>query len=174
MSLESWRASGWLSAHQPTHEEIARLLAIADRDLEDCRREELSADWKFAIAYNAVLQAATAALAAAGYRAARDSHHYRVLQSLSLTVSLPCEQVSRLDAFRKKREPKRVREKRDGVRPGSVRNRRVGGARAEPGRSVGSDRPSGTVVIAETPTHRGGDNSGETIPKPQYRLGLFA
>ncbi len=82
MSLENWRQSGWLSAHEPSPQEIADLLAIADRDLRDCQAEGLSTDWRFNIAYNALLQAATAALAAAGYRAARDSHHYRILQSL--------------------------------------------------------------------------------------------
>jgi hypothetical protein len=86
MTLEDWRHSGWLSAHEPSREEIQDLLALADRDLKDCRSKRLSADWQFNIAYNAVLQAATAALAAAGYRASRDSHHYRVLQSLGLTV----------------------------------------------------------------------------------------
>ncbi|NLE39477.1 MAG: hypothetical protein GX621_15755 [Pirellulaceae bacterium] len=60
MGFENWAASGWLSAHRPTREEIANLLAIADRDLDDCRREGLSADWQFAIAYNALLQAAVA------------------------------------------------------------------------------------------------------------------
>ncbi len=103
MSFENWLANGWLSAHRPTREEIANLLAIADRDLEDCRREGLSADWQFAIAYNALLQSAVAALAAAGYRATREAHHYRVLQSLSMTLGLPPEQVRPLDAFRKKR-----------------------------------------------------------------------
>ena len=103
MSLERWQASGWLSAHRPSGREIADLLAIADRDIEDCQREGLSADWKFAIAYNSVLQAATAALAAAGYRAGRESHHYRVLQSLSMTIGLPSDQIQHLDAFRKKR-----------------------------------------------------------------------
>jgi hypothetical protein len=46
----------------------------------------ISEDWKLNIAYNAALQAATAALAAAGYRAAREQHHYRTIQSLALTT----------------------------------------------------------------------------------------
>lgn len=103
MDLEDWRSSGWLSAHQPTRREIADLLAIADRDLRDCRSEGLSADWKFSIAYNALLQAATAALAAAGYRASRQSHHYRILQSLGLTVGTGPQGLRQMDAFRKKR-----------------------------------------------------------------------
>jgi hypothetical protein len=63
----------------------------------------LDADWRFAIAYNAALQAATAALAASGYRATRDSHHYRVFQSLEHTVRADPELIRQLDAFRKKR-----------------------------------------------------------------------
>ena len=67
-------------------QEIANLLGIVMRDLKDSQAKDVSDDWRFAIAYNAALQAATAALAAAGYRASRDSHHYRVIQSLEVTV----------------------------------------------------------------------------------------
>jgi hypothetical protein len=49
------------------------------------------------------LQAATAALTAAGYRASRESHHYRVIQSLSLTLGKSAEFIRNFDAFRKKR-----------------------------------------------------------------------
>ena len=55
------------------------------------------------IAYNAALQSASAALAAAGYRASRDQHHYRVIQSLAHTVGLKESLVARLDRFRVKR-----------------------------------------------------------------------
>jgi hypothetical protein len=55
------------------------------------------------IAYNAALQAATAALAAAGYRASRDAHHYRVIQSLRETIGTDAAAVATFDAFRKKR-----------------------------------------------------------------------
>jgi hypothetical protein len=103
MNLEDWRRSGWLSAQEPSAQEISDLLALADRDLKDCQAAGLSADWRFNIAYNAMLQAATAALAAAGYRASRDSHHYRILQSLGLTVGVPPETLRCLDTFRKKR-----------------------------------------------------------------------
>jgi hypothetical protein len=40
---------------------------------------------------------------ASGYRASRDQHHYRVIQSLELTIRADREVVNRLDAFRKKR-----------------------------------------------------------------------
>jgi hypothetical protein len=55
------------------------------------------------IAYNAALQAATAALAAAGYRATRDQHHYRVIQSLRETLNAEPDVVAAFDSFRKKR-----------------------------------------------------------------------
>jgi hypothetical protein len=84
MSFEDWVKNGWLEVHKSSKEEIANLLGIVERDLKDSKAKDVSNDWRFAIAYNAALQAATAALAAAGYRATRDSHHYRVIQSLSL------------------------------------------------------------------------------------------
>ncbi|HEY2250183.1 MAG TPA: hypothetical protein VGH74_03940, partial [Planctomycetaceae bacterium] len=76
---------------------------MADRDLHDCTAKGLSDDWRLAIAYNAALQCATAALAASGYRASREAHHFRIVQSLSLTLGIENELVSQLDAFRKKR-----------------------------------------------------------------------
>lgn len=103
MSLRDWQRNGWLTEHVTSPQEIADLLGLADRDLRDCQTPGLSSDWRFAIAYNAALQTATAALAAAGYRAAREAHHYRVLQSLTFTVSAEAALVRQLDAFRKKR-----------------------------------------------------------------------
>jgi len=103
VSLQSWLKNGWLVEHETSAQEIANLLAVADRDLGDCRAVGLSTDWRLGIAYNAALQAATAALYASGYRAAREMHHYRVVQSLQFTVGAEPELVDQLDQFRKKR-----------------------------------------------------------------------
>jgi hypothetical protein len=103
LSLSDWATNGWLTEHQSSAEEIHNLLGLADRDLRMSRIKDLDADWKFTIAYNAALQAATAALAAAGYRAAREAHHYRVIESLELTIQADPKLVRRFDAFRKKR-----------------------------------------------------------------------
>jgi len=103
MSLSDWRGFGWLVEHRSTVSEIRDLLVVIERDLADCRVEALSPDWRLSIAYNAALQAATAALAAAGYRAARDAHHYRVIQTLMETIGASSTTVARLDLFRKKR-----------------------------------------------------------------------
>ncbi len=103
MSLADWQRNGWLIAHRTSATEIFDLLAVVERDLADSAAEGLSADWKLNIAYNAALQAATAALAAAGYRASRDQHHYRVIQSLRETIGAEVALVNTFDAFRKKR-----------------------------------------------------------------------
>jgi hypothetical protein len=103
MSLKNWQLNGWIVAHMTSPQEIADLLAVADRDLQDCTAPGLSADWRLNIAYNAALQLATAALAACGYRAVREAHHFRVIQSLIYTIDLPAQVVTQFDAFRKKR-----------------------------------------------------------------------
>lgn len=103
MSLQSWLQNSWLVQHLATAQEIANLLALSDRDLGACQVKQLPADWRFTIAYNAALQAATAALAAAGYRAARDNHHYRVIQSLEFTTAPGPKIINTFDGFRKKR-----------------------------------------------------------------------
>lgn len=103
MSLSDWARSGWLVENRTSPQEIADLLGVADRDLHDSALKTLSEDWQLAIAYNAALQSATAALAACGYRASRDAHHYRVIQSLVHTIGTDTKLVVQLDAFRKKR-----------------------------------------------------------------------
>jgi hypothetical protein len=103
MSLKDWERNGWLVAHRPSADEIRDLLAVIERDLADSAAEELSADWRLNIAYNAALQAAGAALAASGYRASRDQHHFRIIQSLRETLAIEAGAVNTLDAFRKKR-----------------------------------------------------------------------
>jgi len=103
MSLRDWLENGWLTEHKTSPREMADLLGVADRDLHDCRTEGLSPDWRLNIAYNAALQAATAALAAAGHRATREAHHYRVIQSLEHTIGADSNLIAQFDAFRKKR-----------------------------------------------------------------------
>ncbi len=103
MSFEIWLRNGWLKTHESSREEIRDLLALVDRDLQACRTPGLAVDWRFNIAYNAALQAATAALAAAGYRAAREAHHLRVIQSLAFSIEADARFIRHFDAFRKKR-----------------------------------------------------------------------
>src|SRR5438094_9625286 len=102
MSLADWEKNGWIKAHSTSREEIAALLGVVDRDLSDSQTRGLSADWKLNIAYNAALQGATAALAAAGYRASREARHYRVVQSLQLTLAPVPNWIDPVEKFRNK------------------------------------------------------------------------
>lgn len=95
ISLATWADHGWLKPHRITRNDIARLLRNAATDLNDATAD-ISPAWRFAIAYNAALQLATAVLHAAGYRAAREQKHYRTIVALPLALG---EQVAELTAF---------------------------------------------------------------------------
>jgi len=103
MSLENWLNDNLIVRHRPSAGEIAELLHICDRDLEKVAIVELGPDWRLSIAHNAAVQAAKAALAAAGYRARKESQHYLLLQSLAFTVKTAPEIINQLDKFRQKR-----------------------------------------------------------------------
>ena len=102
-TLQDWERNGWLARHEPTREGVRSLLDLAERDIENSEAEGLGADWRLSIAYNAALQAAAAVLEACGYRAARDAHHYRVIESLRLTMGADDKIVLPLDRLRQKR-----------------------------------------------------------------------
>lgn len=104
MSLNEWYKNGWLRPHQSSASQTMELLAVADRDLQDCLSEGLSEDWQFGIAYNAALQLARVALHAAGYDTQKgDSHHFRAIDSLRFTVGLDGDTIDQFQTFRKKR-----------------------------------------------------------------------
>lgn len=85
MSLKDWAKNGWLRPHQTSAQEIAGLLSIVDRDLEDAQ-SEISADWQFGIAYNAALKLCTILLHASGYRPEKKLQHFRTLSALPLIL----------------------------------------------------------------------------------------
>jgi len=102
-TLREWRGNGWLLDHESSRSEIQALLAVVDRDLADSPLPGLSTDASHNIAYNAALQLAKAALAAAGFRTAGTAHHYRAIQSLAFTVGTDAPALRRLDTARKQR-----------------------------------------------------------------------
>lgn len=103
MSLETWRANGWLTRHTASPQETADLLAAAARDLTDAKKD-LSPSWRFAIAYNAALRLCTAPLQTAGYRASRDQRHYRTIAALPLLLGPGAQELADfLDSCRTKR-----------------------------------------------------------------------
>ncbi|MCX6355202.1 MAG: hypothetical protein NTZ78_09920 [Candidatus Aureabacteria bacterium] len=104
MTLKNWLQAGWLVEHKTSTQEIADLLALADRDIATASSSALTADWKHNIAYSAALSCAAAALAACGFRPARGEHHYRLINALSLIMGKECAGISgRLEVARKKR-----------------------------------------------------------------------
>jgi hypothetical protein len=103
MSLETYLSNRWIQKHESSADEIRRLLAVADRDVEQSQTPGLGAEWRFDIAYNSALQSAAAALAAAGFLAERQNKHMRTLESLRFTIGSSQAEVDLLDACRRKR-----------------------------------------------------------------------
>lgn len=106
MSWKDLVDNGYVRPHESSRAEIGDLLALIDRDLRDAAIEELSDDRRFATAYNAALQLAKAALAAAGYRPAKgNSAHFISFDAVKSAIQT--EQVSELadyfDLCRRKR-----------------------------------------------------------------------
>jgi hypothetical protein len=103
MSLALYLRNRWIRRHTPSRDEIARLLAIANRDIEQSQIPGLGSEWRFDIAYNAALQLATAALAASGYQAERQNKHMRTIECLEFVANPDQSTVSFLDRCRRKR-----------------------------------------------------------------------
>ena len=103
VTLKQWRDANWLQDHQSSPEEARDLMRVIDRDLADSANKSLSPDWRLAIAYNAALQVGVLCLAAEGYRAVREQHHHRCIQSLAYTLGAEKGLVGLLDVMRKKR-----------------------------------------------------------------------
>lgn len=103
MSLTDWLNEGHLKPHKTSKQEITQLLALYERDITDAQVKSLSADRRFATAYNAALMLSIAALAASGYRASAEGHHYRTIQSLAFTLGLDSRIITELNKFRQKR-----------------------------------------------------------------------
>lgn len=73
--------------HKTSKKELDNMRALVAPDLADANVAGLSADRRFATAYNAALQAANMAIACAGYRiVSRVGHHQVSLQSAKLVL----------------------------------------------------------------------------------------
>jgi len=73
---------GRIRRHRTNRQEIASLFQVVERDLADAAIKALSADRRFATAYNAALQAATAVMYSEGYRAHGIGHHSTTFEFL--------------------------------------------------------------------------------------------
>ena len=103
MTLQKWLEHGWLRSHKSSKREISDLLRIIDRDVQDAVGN-ISADWRFGIAYNAALKLCTILLHAEGYRPEKTLQHYRTIQALPLILGNRHETNAKyLDTCRNKR-----------------------------------------------------------------------
>ena len=74
--------------YKTSKKELDNMRALIARDLADAGIVGLSADRRFATAYNAALQAANMAIACAGYRIVSKVGHHRVsLESTKLVLT---------------------------------------------------------------------------------------
>lgn len=82
MPYERLLREGRIRHHRTNRQEIASLFQVVERDLADAAITALSADRRFATAYNAALQAATAVMYSEGYRAHGIGHHSTTFEFL--------------------------------------------------------------------------------------------
>ena len=90
--------------HRTSQQELDDLRDVVERDLQDAGVEALSADRRFAIAYNAALQLAKIAIACAGYRVVGPGHHLTTFEALEIAMGQPVSAlVAYFDTCRRKR-----------------------------------------------------------------------
>lgn len=104
MSLQRLLDRERLRRLPPGASEISDLLRVVERDLADAGIKELSADRRFATAYNAALQLATVVLRAEGYRTQGVAHHHTTIVALPLILGAQhAATADYLDACRSRR-----------------------------------------------------------------------
>ena len=101
MTWQQLLAERKVQRHTTSRQELDDLRAVVERDLADAGLSALSADRRFATAYNAALQTAKMAVACAGYRVASMPGHHRLhfeaarialgRPSVSWTTSTPAD-----------------------------------------------------------------------------------
>jgi uncharacterized protein (UPF0332 family) len=81
--------------HTTSKHELDNMRKLIARDLADATVAGLSADRRFATAYNAALQAANMAIACAGYRiTAKAGHHRLTLESAAMAIGKSAESLT--------------------------------------------------------------------------------
>ena len=105
MSLENLLRIGQLTEHTTNAEQVGRMLASAQRSIDDARQESISPETRLDAAYRAIMQLAMVGLWANGYRPPknRPGHHMTMIQSLPRSVDLDNDRMLVLDTFRVKR-----------------------------------------------------------------------
>ncbi len=104
MSLKRLSNEGKLEKKLVSKEEIEKLFKMVERDLKDSNVKAISADRRFATAYNAALQLSTIIIRLNGYRTRGAGHHYSTFLVLKVLLGKDFEEISDyFDACRAKR-----------------------------------------------------------------------
>jgi hypothetical protein len=105
MSLQNLLEIGSLDKAEPRRADVQRLLAAAERNLNDAAVTDISDENRFDAAYKCVMQCAIAGLLANGYRTStsKPGHHQTAIQSLPTTIGLDKETMIELDDLRQLR-----------------------------------------------------------------------
>ena len=104
MTWQSLLHSGRIKRHTTSGQEISDLREVVERDLKDAHVEMISADRRFATAYNAVLQLAKMVIACSGYRVTGQGHHQTTFDALELAMGPKIgKMVAYFDTCRRKR-----------------------------------------------------------------------
>lgn len=95
MSRVTWTqllADDEVKQHRASKNELDKIRIAIRRDLADASLQGLSADRRFATAYNAALQAAKMAIACAGYRVTSGAGHHRIsFEAVKLAMGTPAD-----------------------------------------------------------------------------------
>ena len=95
---------GRIEKHKTSPAELRELRGVVARDLADAAVARLSADRRFATAYNAALQSAKMVIACCGYRVRGIGAHHITFECLKLGMGRPVHKIARfLDQARRKR-----------------------------------------------------------------------
>lgn len=98
MSLQQWYENAWLKTCEPSAVEVANLLSVAERELNDASLAGISPDGRFDHAYSAIRTLAKIALHACGYTVPRGAReHEHTIESLKFTLG--GEWVDEVDYF---------------------------------------------------------------------------
>ena len=103
MTLDDMVGRG-LEKSASSRDEIARYLAKIRRKVADSKKDSISLDSRFAIAFEGLLQIALAALRANGYRTTSEAGHQQLaIQLLPKSIDIDPLEIRTLDEYRKKR-----------------------------------------------------------------------
>jgi uncharacterized protein (UPF0332 family) len=95
MSWKALLASRAVQPHKTSVKEIESIRQLVNRDLADAAIGKLSADRRFATAYNAVLQLSKMAIACAGYRVTMGpGHHQKTFEAVKTALGKPSETLA--------------------------------------------------------------------------------